>query len=183
MRVVGIQAHRVVGTDGADIGCAHPAILPREAEAPAPLLAHDLDVGSLRRNRDELVPDEQAGCQHGSDADRSPYREPPFEFFVFGLVGCLPSLLVMKAEHAIGHERDDREENRPGDPERYVDRVVDIAPVGGDRRPPPRTIDVKQHRADRYQKQYDCYSHPSFIPAVKGCGYESKGGAHACRDG
>jgi hypothetical protein len=85
----------------------------------------------------------------------------------------------MKAEDAIGHERDDREENRPRDQERDVDRVVDVAPVGGDRRPPPRAVDVKQHRADRDQKQYDCYSHPSFILAVKGYGYESKGGAHA----
>jgi hypothetical protein len=42
---------------------------------------------------------------------------------------------------------------------------------------------VKQHRADRDQKQYDCYSHPSFILAVKGYGYELKGGAHACFDG
>jgi len=28
--------------------------------------------------------------------------EPPFEFFVFGIVGLLPSLLVMEAEDAIG---------------------------------------------------------------------------------
>src|SRR5258708_5512145 len=30
---------------------------------------------------------------------------------------------------AIGHERDDREVNRPSDPERQGDRVVDVAPV------------------------------------------------------
>src|SRR6202048_1177252 len=146
MRIVGIQAQRGVGTDVAGIGRAHPAILPREAEAPAPLLAHDLDLGSVRRNRDELVPDNQAGCQHGSDADSSPYGEPPFDLFVSGLVGCPPSLLVMKAEDAIGHERDDREENRPGDPERDGDRVVDVAPVCGDRRPPPRAEKGKTHR-------------------------------------
>jgi hypothetical protein len=33
---------------------------------------------------------------------------------------------------------------------------------------------VKQHRADRYQKQYDCYSHPSLILAVKGYGYDQR---------
>jgi hypothetical protein len=38
---------------------------------------------------------------------------------------------------------------------------------------------VKQHRGDRYQKQYECYSHPSFILAIEGCGFESEGGAHA----
>src|SRR3979409_2464323 len=183
MRIVGVQAQWVVGTDVADIGRAHPAILSRKAEAPAPLLAHDLDLGSASRNRYELGPDNQAGCQHGSAADRSPYGEPPFKLFVFGLVGCPPSLLVMKTEDAIGHERDDREENCPGDPESYVDRVVDVAPVGGDRRPPPRAEEVKQHRADRDQKQYECYSHPSFILAVKGYGYELKGGAHAYCDG
>jgi hypothetical protein len=42
---------------------------------------------------------------------------------------------------------------------------------------------VTQHRADRDQKQYECYSHPSFILAIKGYGYELKGGAHVCRDG
>ena len=72
---------------------------------------------------------------------------------VFGIVGCPPSLLVVKAEDAIGHERDDRAENRPGDPEGQGDRVVDVTPVGGDRRPPPRAEQVKQHRGDRYQKQ------------------------------
>ena len=110
-------------------------------------------------------------------------REPPFELLVFGIVGCPPSLLVTKAEDAIGHERDDREENRPGDPERQGDRVVDVAPVRGERRPPPRAEEVKQHRGDRDQKQYDCYSHPLCILAIKGCGYELKGGAHVCRDG
>ena len=42
---------------------------------------------------------------------------------------------------------------------------------------------MQSPRGDRYQKQYDCYSHPSFILAVKGYGYELKGGAHVCRDG
>ncbi len=72
----------------------------------------------------------------------------------------------MKAEDAIGHERDDREENRPGDPEGDADGVVDIAPVSGDRRPPPRAVDVKQHRADRDQKQYECATAipRSFLP-------------------
>jgi hypothetical protein len=42
---------------------------------------------------------------------------------------------------------------------------------------------VKQHRGDRDQEQYDCYSHPSFILAVKGYGYELEGGAHAYRNG
>jgi len=51
VRVVAIQAHGVVGTDVADIGCAHSAILARKAEAPLPLLAHDLDFGGVRRNR------------------------------------------------------------------------------------------------------------------------------------
>jgi hypothetical protein len=34
---------------------------------------------------------------------------------------------------------------------------------------------VKQHRGDRYQEQYERYSHPSFILAIKGCGSELKG--------
>ena len=44
-------------------------------------------------------------------------------------VSCPPSLLVTKAQDTIGHDHDDRRENRPGDPRRQGDRVVDVAPV------------------------------------------------------
>jgi hypothetical protein len=37
---------------------------------------------------------------------------------------------------------------------------------------------VKQHRANRDQQQYDCYSHPLFILTTKGYGYGLKGRAH-----
>ena len=80
----------------------------------------------------------------------------------------------MKAEDAIGHERDDRDENESGDPEGDVDGVVDIAPVRGNRRPPPRAVEVEQHRADRDQKQYQCDSHPRSILAIEGYGDELK---------
>jgi hypothetical protein len=92
-----------------------------------------------------------------------PDGEPRFELLVFRIVGCLSSFLVMKAEDAIGHESDHREEHHAGDPEGDADGVVDVAPVGGDRRPPPRAVDVKQHRADCDQKQYDSDSHPSLL--------------------
>ena len=178
VRVVAIQAHGVVGTDVADIGGTHPAILARKAEAPLPLLAHDLDLGRVRRNRDELVPDKQARCQHGCNADPGPDAEPPFELLVFRIIVRLSSFLVMKAEDAIGHESDHREEHHAGDPEGDADGVVDVAPVGGDRRPPPRAVDVKQHRADCDQKQDKCDNHPSSLPATQGNGDELKGGAH-----
>src|SRR6516225_10490042 len=161
IRIIAVQAHGVVGTDVADIGRAQPTILARQAEAPLPLLAHDLDLGGVCRNRHELVPNEKAWRQHGRDAYPGADSEPPFEPFVFGVIGGLPSLLVVKAEDAISHEHDDRGENKPGDPERDVDCVVDVAPVGGDRRPPPRAQEVKHHRADRDQEQYERYSHPT----------------------
>jgi hypothetical protein len=94
---------------------------------------------------------------------------------VFGGIGGLPSLFVVKAEDAIGHEHDDRVENKTGDPERYVDCVVDVAAVGGDRRPPPRAQEVKYHRADRDQEQYERYSHPAASLPVEGYGYGLKG--------
>jgi len=56
MRIVGIQAQRVVGADVADVGRAHSGILPREAEAPAPLLAMTSISVASAGNRDELVP-------------------------------------------------------------------------------------------------------------------------------
>jgi hypothetical protein len=42
---------------------------------------------------------------------------------------------------------------------------------------------VKQHRADRDQKQYVRDNHPSLLLAIKGNGDESKGGARICLDG
>ena len=130
------------------------------------------------------MPDNEARRQHRRYADSSTDAKPPFEPFVFGIIGCPPSFLVMEAEDAIGHERDDREESRPSDPERDVDRVVDVAPVGGDRREPPWAQEVKQHRADQNQEQYECYSHPSCILAVAGHGYNFKGrSSRLSRDG
>src|SRR5437773_10571763 len=100
--IVGIQPHRIVGTDLAGIGGTKPAVLSGKPITPEPLLSHDLDLGRIGRNRDELVPDNQPGCQHGCDADPGPDAEPPFELLVFGIVVCLSSLLVLKAEDAIG---------------------------------------------------------------------------------
>src|SRR6202012_5978276 len=117
-------------------------------------------------------PNDQAGRQHRRDADSCPYAEPPFQLLVFGIVGGPPSLLVVKAEDAIGHERDDRDENESGDPERYVDRAVDVAPVGGDWRPPPRAQEVKHHRTDRDQKQYERYSLPAASLPIESYGFE-----------
>ena len=125
--IVRIQAQGVVGTDVSGIGRAEPAVLPRKAKAPLPLLAHDLELGRSFRDRDELVPDEQARRQHGRDAHRGHDGEPPLQLLVLRLVGRPSSLLVAEAEHAIGHEQDDGGENDSGNPERDDDRVIDVA--------------------------------------------------------
>src|SRR6266516_5349996 len=84
--IVGIQPHRIVGTDLAGIGGPKPAVLSGKPIAPHPLLSHYLDLGRIGRNGDELVPDDQSGRQHGGDADCSSYAKPPFELLVFGIV-------------------------------------------------------------------------------------------------
>src|SRR5437773_11762654 len=94
--IVGIQPHRIVGTALAGIGGPKPAVLSGKPITPTPLLSHDLDLGRIGRNGDELVPDDQAGRQHGRDADCSPDAKPPFELLVFGIVVRPPSLLVVK---------------------------------------------------------------------------------------
>src|SRR5947209_16920719 len=127
--IVWIQAPRVVVTAVLSIGRAGPAVFPRKAEAPLPLLADDLDLGRTLRDRDELVPYEQAGSQHGPDAHRGHYGEPPLELFVLWIVYRPSSRLVTEAEYAIGHKQDDRGENGPGNPECEVDRVIDVTPV------------------------------------------------------
>src|SRR2546430_3802300 len=127
--IVWIQAQRVVGPDVPDIGRAEPAVFPRKAEAPLPLPADDLDLGRPLRDRDKLVPYEQTGSQHGPDAHRGHYAEPPLKLFVLRIVHRRSSRLVTEAEYAIGHEQDDGGENDPGYPECDDDRVVDVTPV------------------------------------------------------
>src|SRR5262249_54463893 len=129
VRIVWIQAQRVVRTDVAGIRRAEPAVFPRKAEAPLPLPADDLDLGRPFRDRDKLVPYKQTGSQHGHDAHRGPYSEPPLKLFVLRIVHRPSSLLVTEAEYAIGHEQDDGGENEPGDPECEIDRAVDVTPV------------------------------------------------------
>src|SRR5436853_2321948 len=141
--IVWIQAQRVVGTDVLDIGRAEPAVFPRKAEAPVPLPADDLDLGRPLRDRDKLVPYEQTGRQHGPDAHRGPDGEPPLDLLVIRIVYRPCSLLVTEAEYAIGREQDDGGESDPGYPECDDDRVVDVFPVRGNRRPPPRAQNVK----------------------------------------
>ena len=78
---------------------------------------------------------------------------------------CGPcSLLVAKAEHAIGHEQTDSDENNASDPECDGDRVIDVIPIGGNRRPPPRAHKVKYHRANDQNNQYECQNHIVMAP-------------------
>src|SRR5262249_525981 len=127
--IVRIHAQRIVGTNVADIRRAEPAVLPRKAAAPLPLLADDLELGRSFRDRDKLVPYKQTRNQHGRDAHRGHYREPPLELLVLRIVHRPSSLLVTEGEYAIGREQEDGGENDPAYPECEVDRVVDVTPV------------------------------------------------------
>ena len=57
--IVWIQAKRVIAIHQADIARTHDAVDPRRAEAPHPLLAHDLDIDwyvHRHRTEDEVLP-------------------------------------------------------------------------------------------------------------------------------
>ena len=125
-------------------------------------------IGRVARNGDELVPDEQAGHQHGGDADAGDDRQPPFEPLVLRFVGRPVAFPVTEAEDAIGHEQHDGGEDDAGDPEGDDDGVVDIVPVRGDRRPPPWAQEVEQHRAHDDQNEYKHYGHVPFLPVFQG---------------
>src|SRR5262249_46206314 len=127
--IVWVQAQRVVRTDVLGIGRAEPAIFPRKAEVPLPLLADDLDLGRPFRDRDKLAPYKQAGSQHGPDAHPGHYAEPPLKLFILRIIHRPSSLLVTEAEYAIGYEQENGGENDPGYPECDDDRVVDVTPV------------------------------------------------------
>src|SRR3546814_5830643 len=68
------------------------------------LLAQNLTFRRVFRDRDELVPYEEAGCQHARDAHRGQSGEPPLQLLVLRLVRRPPHLLVAIAEHAIRSE-------------------------------------------------------------------------------
>src|SRR6266581_3047285 len=157
--IVGIHAKRVFIADVLGIDGAHHAVLPGEAKAPAPLLAYGLEYRRVWRDLDEFRPYEQAGGQHGGDAHRGQSDEPRLELLVLGFVLRPLALPVTVADHGIGHEQIDGDEDKPRDPERDADRVVHRSPVGGDRREIPRAQEVKQDRANDQYNQYDCYDH------------------------
>src|SRR6266446_407226 len=157
--IVRIHAKRVFIADVPGIDGAHHPVLPGEAKAPAPLLAHGLEYARVFRDLDEFRPHEQAGGQHGGDAHRGQSGEPPFQLLVLGFVLRPFALLVTVADRGIGHEQIDGDEDKPRDPEREADGVVHRTPVGGDRREIPRAEEVKQDRANDQQNQYDCYDH------------------------
>ena len=78
---------------------------------------------------------------------------------------------MTKAEDAISHEADNGDENDAGDPERNDDGVIDILPVRGDWRPPPRAQEVEHHRSNCDQKQYERDTHAA-LPLPLRFGYE-----------
>ena len=51
VRIVGDQAERIFGGDLSRVGGAELAVLAGQAEAPLPLLADDLDLGGIARER------------------------------------------------------------------------------------------------------------------------------------
>src|SRR5262249_61421162 len=126
---VGVRAKGLVSADVRGVAVAPPPASPGKPKAPPPLPANDLDIGRPFRDRDKLVPYEQTGCQHGPDAQRSHYGQPPLELFVFRIVHRPSSRLVTEAEYAIGHEQDDGGENDPAYPECEIDCAVDVAPI------------------------------------------------------
>src|SRR3546814_260075 len=124
------------------------------------LLAQNLNFRRVFRDRDELVPYEQAGSQHARDAHRGQSGEPPLQLLVLRLVRRPPSLLVAIAEHAIGHEKNDGDENDSGDPEGDDDRVIDVAPIRGNGCPPPRAQKMKCDGSDGYRNKCECDNNP-----------------------
>jgi alkylation response protein AidB-like acyl-CoA dehydrogenase len=79
--------------------------------------------------------------------------QPELEAAVLGLVFGAHALAVAEAEDAVGGEEHDGDEDDAGDPEGDEDRRVDVAPVRGDRRPPPRAEHVEQDRPDDHEHQ------------------------------
>ena len=77
----------------------------------------------------------------------------------FRLVFRALALLVTELINAIGHEQYNRDPNHAGYPESYYDGVVDITPVRGDFRPPPRASKVEYDRANSNKEQCAyCYN-------------------------
>ncbi len=159
VRIRRIHSERVVAADELRVDRAELAVLPREAVHPVPLLPHCLHLGRVLRHIDESRPDDQAGGQHRGDPHRGQDKQPPFELLVLGFVMRTCACAVAVAEHRPRHEQIDADEDDAGNPERDADRVVDRAPVGGNRREVPRTEEVKQDGRRDQQNQCDCDAH------------------------
>ncbi len=161
-RVVLVQPQRIVAVEIFRVRRAEHAVAAGQAEAPQPLLADDLELLGILRNGDEIVPDDEAGRQHRGDAHTGDHGKPAFQFLVLGLV--FDRRVAPELPDAVGHEKDDGDEDDARDPEGNDDRVVDIAPIGGDRCPPPWTQDVEQDRSDPDGEYQKCHYHAKPIP-------------------
>jgi hypothetical protein len=69
LRIIRVDAERVVGETSEASLCPSSPVRAGEAVGPVPLLADGLDDRRVRRNVDELAPDEEPGREHRGDAD------------------------------------------------------------------------------------------------------------------
>ena len=89
------------------------------------------------------------------------------DFRIFRLVMGAPFFFVAIPPTAIGHEQDDDDIGDAGNPKGDDYCVIQCAPVGGERRKPPRAPDVKYNGADCYYYQDNSDYHSAFaFPAA-----------------
>ena len=115
------------------------AVLAGEAIVEVPLPANDFEYGGVLRDVDELRPCEQSRRQHRGDADGGQQDEPSLELLVLRFIVRALRFSAPVAQHAIGHEQVDDDEDEPRHPERDRNGVVDRPPVGRDRCEVPGT--------------------------------------------
>src|SRR3546814_5120627 len=104
--ILRVQTQGVVGVHVPAAGRAQPPVFPREPITPLPLLPHDLELGRAFRNRDELVPYEQAGGQPRRDPCPGPYADRPLQLLALRLVCRTSSRPMVEAEDAVGRSEE-----------------------------------------------------------------------------
>ena len=157
--IVRIHAEGVVVGDELGVHVAELAVIARQPVAPVPLLADGLNFVGVLRHGDEFRPDDQAGRQHGGDADRGDGGQPKLKLVVLRLVFGPLLLVVAELDDAIGHETVDGNEDNARHPEGNVDREVDQAPIGGQGGQVPRAQNVKKDRANDQNDQCNSKCH------------------------
>ena len=155
-RVIRIHAERVCWRNQFAVDVTKLTVRTWQSVAPVPLLADSFNLHGIVRHIHEFGPDEKTRRQHRHNTDRRENRQPGFKLVILRVIDRFGALFGAVFEHRIGHKQVDSHKHEPGDPERDIDGVVNLAPIGSQRGECPRTDKMEHDSTNDQDDQHNC---------------------------